>query len=75
MSFVEGVFITKKKNNLELECQNCGLCHKSCPKSLNPKYVCDHEGRVKSEYKNSCLHCGLCDYVCPSNRCLSKYMR
>ena len=71
----EGVFITKKREHTEKECINCGMCHKSCPKNLNPKYVRDHQGKVKPEYKESCLHCGLCDYVCPSNRKLSEYMR
>ena len=70
----EGIYITKKKERIEKECLNCGLCHKSCPKGLNPKYVRDHEGRVKPQYKETCLHCHLCDFVCPSNRHLSKYM-
>ena len=71
----DGIFITKKKDHTEKECLNCGMCYKNCPKGLNPKYVRDHEGKVKSQYKNSCIKCGLCDYVCPSNRKLSKFMR
>lgn len=70
-----GVFITKKRICNEKDCINCGMCHKSCPRGLNPKYVYDHKGKVKDEYKKTCLNCGLCDYVCPSNRSLSKYMR
>ena len=72
---IDGVFITKKKRKIELECQNCGMCHKCCPRGLNPKYVCDHDGKVKPIYKEKCLQCGLCNFVCPSNRDLSKYMR
>lgn len=72
---MDGVFVTKKKGLEEKDCINCGMCHKSCPLNLNPKYVRDHNGRVKEEYKKSCLQCGLCNYVCPSNRSLSKYMR
>lgn len=71
---IEGVLIMKSVNHAETECINCGLCHKSCPRGLDPKYVFDHKGKVKNEYKDTCLQCGLCNYVCPANRNLKKYM-
>ena len=73
---IDGVLVMEHDDdNVETECLNCGLCHKSCPVGLNPKYVRDHEGRVKHIYKEGCLECGLCDYVCPANRHLQEYMR
>ena len=71
---VDGILIMKKEEKQEGECLNCGLCHKKCPKGLNPKYVADHQGKVRYEYKDGCLKCGLCNYVCPQNRDLLKYM-
>lgn len=71
---IDGVIIMKSIDHKELECINCGLCHKNCPMGLNPKYVFDHKGKVKREYKDKCIQCGLCTFVCPSNRNLKKYM-
>lgn len=72
---LEGILVMEKGNISESECINCGLCHKNCPMNLNPKYVRDHNGKVKSEYTEECLQCGLCNYVCPVHRELRKYMR
>ncbi len=72
---IDGIIIMKSRNKCEDECLNCGLCHKKCPRGLNPKYVADHKGKVRSEYKSGCLSCGLCDYICPANRELMKYMK
>ncbi len=73
-SDVDGILIMEKTHKQEGDCINCGLCTKNCPMGLNPKYVFDHEGKVKPEYKENCLACGLCSYMCPSNRDLKKYM-
>ena len=72
---IDGIIIMKKEEKIKGECINCGLCHKKCPKKLNPKYVADHYGKVRSEYKEGCLECGLCNYVCPQNRDLMQYMK
>ena len=73
-SNIDGLVIMEKTNKEHSECINCGLCSKNCPMGLNPKYVFDHKGRVKEEYKNECLKCGLCNYSCPSNIDLRHYM-
>lgn len=72
---IDGILIMKKEEKCEKECLNCGLCHKKCPRGLNPKYVADHKGKVRNDYKSGCLSCGLCDYICPANRELMKYMK
>lgn len=72
---IEGLIILEKEDKQETLCINCGLCHKNCPKDLYPKYVYDHKGRVKEDYRAGCLGCGLCNYVCPANRDLKKYMK
>ena len=72
---IDGIIIMRKEEKIKGECINCGLCHKKCPKKLNPKYVADHYGKVRSEYKEGCLECGLCNYVCPQNRDLMQYMK
>lgn len=74
-SSFEGVTILKSEGIKEEACINCGLCSKKCPMKLNPKYVFDHAGNVKDEYKDKCIQCGLCNMVCPSNIDLKKYMR
>lgn len=74
-SNIDGVIIMEHSDHTVHDCLNCGICSKNCPMNLNPKYVCDHEGRVKSEYKDGCLQCGLCNYFCPSHRDLKKSMR
>jgi len=73
-SNIEGLVIQKKTKHTEEPCINCGQCSKNCPKKLNPKYVADHHGKVKSEYTKDCIQCGLCNHVCPSNRDLKGYM-
>ena len=73
-STVDGIVVMKKSVKQVENCISCGLCFKCCPMGLNPKYVFDHSGNVKSEYKEGCLQCGLCNYVCPSNIDLKSYM-
>ena len=72
---LNGVLIMKHTEKAEGNCINCGLCDKSCPMGLTPKYVYDHAGKVKKEYKEKCLGCGICNYVCPMNRDFKKYMK
>ncbi len=72
---VDGILIMKKEEKIESECLNCGLCQRKCPVELNPKYVRDHLGKVRHEYKDGCIGCGLCDYICPANRKLMQYMK
>lgn len=74
-SQVDGVLVMKKTSEEVEQCIKCGLCSKNCPMGLNPKYVYDHEGRVKSEYYDKCIGCGLCNYLCPSNIDLKKIMK
>lgn len=71
---LDGLFIMKKANLKEEECLNCGLCSKTCPVGLNPKYVFDKGGNVRTEYYDKCLKCGLCNYMCPANRDLMSKM-
>lgn len=72
---IDGIYVTKKSASMPEKCLNCGLCSKTCPMGLNPKYVFDHDGKVKSEYYDTCIQCGLCDYVCPTNQNLKEKMK
>lgn len=74
-SSIDGIFIQEKSEHISEPCMNCGQCSKTCPVGLNPKYVFDHDGTVKSEYYDKCIHCGLCNYVCPANRDLKSKMK
>lgn len=74
-SNIDGIFVSKKTSKTEEACLSCGLCSKSCPMGLNPKYVYDHKGNVKPSYKENCIGCGLCNYLCPANRDLRSSMR
>lgn len=74
-SNIDGIFVTEKSSKVEEACMSCGLCSKHCPAGLNPKYVFDHEGKVKPKYYDKCLRCGLCNYMCPASRDLRKYMK
>lgn len=74
-SSIDGILVMEHMNKEVEPCLGCGLCSKYCPIKLNPKYVFDHEGRVKKEYYDKCIQCGLCNYVCPSNIDLLKYMK
>lgn len=74
-SNIDGILIMKKSKKILEACMNCGMCSKNCPMGLNPKYVFDHEGKVKSEYYVGCIQCGLCNYSCPANRDLISVMR
>lgn len=71
---VDGVLVMKHTEQEIEKCIKCGLCSKNCPMGLNPKYVYDHDGRVKKEYYDKCIGCGLCNYLCPSNIDLRKIM-
>lgn len=66
-SNIDGIIVMEKCDKQVSECINCGLCSKSCPMGLNPKYVMDHRDKINPEYLEKCLKCGLCNYVCPSN--------
>ena len=72
---LDGIVIMKHEDKVVGDCINCGLCNKSCPIGLNPKYVCDHKGIVKAIYKEGCIECGICNRVCPANRDLMRYMK
>lgn len=74
-SNIDGIFVTEKSHKEPEKCMSCGLCSKHCPMGLNPKYVFDHEGKVKPEYYERCIKCGLCNYLCPASRDLRKYMK
>ena len=74
-SNIDGIIIKEKGDHDIQDCLNCGICSKNCPMNLNPKYVYDHGGKVKSEYKEDCLQCGLCSFLCPSHRDLKGSMR
>ena len=74
-SSIDGIFIQEKTDHISEPCMNCGQCSKTCPVGLNPKYVFDHDGNVKSEYYDKCIRCGLCNYVCPANRDLKSKMK
>lgn len=74
-SNIDGILVMEHVDYEKEACVNCGLCSKHCPIGLNPKYVFDHEGKVKPEYYDKCLQCGLCNHVCPSNIDLRKYMK
>lgn len=73
-SDLDGIVVMKKSNLKEEACLNCGLCSKTCPMGLNPKYVFDKGGNVRPEYYDECLKCGLCNYMCPANRDLMSKM-
>lgn len=73
-SDLDGILVMKKSNLKEEACLNCGLCSKTCPMGLNPKYVFDKGGNVRPEYYDKCLKCGLCNYMCPANRDLMSKM-
>ncbi len=74
-SNIDGILIMEHTEIEKEACINCGICSKCCPMGLNPKYVFDHEGRVKPIYYEKCLQCGLCNYVCPSNIDLKSCMK
>lgn len=74
-SHIEGVLVMKRTTEEVEPCIKCGLCSKNCPMGLNPKYVYDHEGRVKKEYYSPCIGCGLCNYLCPSHIDLKSVMK
>ena len=70
---INGIYLSKQKENVRRECANCGLCSKYCPLKLNPKYVLDNK-KMPDEFKNKCIKCGLCNYLCPSSIDLKRIM-
>ena len=63
---VKSIFINTEKKYNTYDCINCGLCKKSCPVNINPKYMYFHNNKKSKEYKMKCVNCGICEYVCPS---------
>ena len=64
------IFLSRKLDDVEKKCINCGLCNLKCPVGLNPKYIKEH----KKADRSKCIKCGLCTYNCPSKINFKPYL-
>ena len=63
---VRSIFVNSLKEYKENKCINCGLCKRSCPVGINPKYMHFNNDKKSILYRSKCVNCGICSYVCPS---------
>ncbi len=70
---LDSIFImSPRKAGKEIDCLNCGLCHKFCPRHLNPQQL-NKLKKVDINLKKQCNNCNLCTYLCPAKINLTKW--